>query len=159
MDQAHPEDYDLIRRFEKTLASLNPDMTIFYQSLIDLPQNIENGPEITRHFQDSFYKIPGEEKSEDLIQLIHSYIARIKANTYTREESSKIMKENNPRFIPRNYLLHQAIEELERGEETLFLKLQEAIRVPYSKNADEFFIKRPGWASHKAGCSMLSCSS
>jgi uncharacterized protein YdiU (UPF0061 family) len=69
------------------------------------------------------------------------------------------MRESNPRFILRNYLLHQAIEEMERGEEGLFLKLQQAIKEPYSTNFDEFFAKRPDWASKKAGCSMLSCSS
>jgi uncharacterized protein YdiU (UPF0061 family) len=69
------------------------------------------------------------------------------------------MKENNPSFILRNYLLHQAIEELERGETALFQKLQNAMKTPYAETNDEFLVKRPDWASQKAGCSMLSCSS
>ena len=87
------------------------------------------------------------------------YIKRIKQNTIEREESLKRMREHNPRFILRNYLLHQAIEELQNGNDGLFLKLQQAMKEPYSKKWDEFFIKRPDWATQKAGCSMLSCSS
>jgi uncharacterized protein YdiU (UPF0061 family) len=69
------------------------------------------------------------------------------------------MRENNPRFILRNYLLHQAIEELQNGNDKLFLKLQEAMKEPYSNKYDEFLVRRPEWAAQKAGCSMLSCSS
>jgi len=59
----------------------------------------------------------------------------------------------------RNYLLHQSIENLEKGNDELFRKLQQAMKEPYSHKFDEFFAKRPSWASQKAGCSMLSCSS
>ena len=69
------------------------------------------------------------------------------------------MRKANPRVILRNYLLHQAIEQVERGEKGLFEKLQEAMKKPYSTEFDEFFRKRPDWATKKAGCSMLSCSS
>jgi serine/tyrosine/threonine adenylyltransferase len=33
------------------------------------------------------------------------------------------------------------------------------MKEPYSNKFDEFFQTRPEWASEKAGCSMLSCSS
>ncbi len=71
------------------------------------------------------------------------------------------MNRNNPRIILRNYLLHQAIEELEKGENKLFLRLQEAherIRIQLS-GFEDLVHKRPEWAETKAGCSMLSCSS
>jgi hypothetical protein len=56
-------------------------------------------------------------------------------------------------------MLHQAIEDLEKGDNKLFEKLQEAMKEPYSTKFDEFFAKQPLWATQKAGCSMLSCSS
>ncbi|MBD1431553.1 hypothetical protein H8B06_01845 [Sphingobacterium sp. DN00404] len=88
-----------------------------------------------------------------------SYQTRLKVNTCTREDSLLRMRKANPRFILRNYLLHMAIEELQRGENNLFVKLQQALKDPYSKSHDEFFGMRPDWATHQAGCSMLSCSS
>ena len=68
------------------------------------------------------------------------------------------MKQANPKFILRNYLLHQAIEELEQGRDTLFRKLEQELKTPYDETT-EFFARRPDWATNKAGCSMLSCSS
>ena len=55
--------------------------------------------------------------------------------------------------------LQQILEELEKGDSTLFFKLHDAMKDPYSDRFAEFFAKRPGWATQKAGCSMLSCSS
>lgn len=159
LDKVKPEDADLIGELEKTLSKVKPDMTIFYQLLIDLPLHFENEQEILTHFKESFYREPDAIERETFYSLISNYIKRIKSNTCSREDSIRMMKESNPRFILRNYLLHQAIEELEKGENKLFIKLQEAMKKPYSNEFDDFFVKRPAWATQKAGCSMLSCSS
>ena len=159
-DEVRAEDRDFITDFEQTLATIQPDMTIFYQCLIDLP--IAEAPDeqtVVAHFRDSFYRELTQDERSALHAVIAAYIARVNTSTITREASVARMKENNPRFVLRNYLLHEAIEELERGEDKLFLKLAEAIKKPYTRNFDEFFAKRPDWASTKAGCSMLSCSS
>jgi len=160
LDKLRTEDTALLGEFEKTLRLLKPDMTIFYQLLIDLPLQVDNEEEVVSHFTESFYKdeLPKNER-ESLFNLIQKYIDRIKTNTISREESTRRMKENNPRFILRNYLLHQAIQDLDKGDNNLFLKLMDAMKEPYCNKHDEFFVKRPGWASQKAGCSMLSCSS
>lgn len=159
LDEVKQEDVDLIEQFEATLSTIKPDMTIFYQLLIDLPLNLEEKQEIEKHFTESLYHELSQEETDSLHSLITNYIKRVKGNTSSREESLKRMREHNPRIILRNYLLHQAIEELERGQDQLFAKLQEAMKNPYSRDFDEFFAKRPDWASQKAGCSMLSCSS
>jgi uncharacterized protein YdiU (UPF0061 family) len=158
-DQIRETDLDLIPRLEKTLAAIKPDMTIFYQQLLDLPPKADNAEAVLNHFAGSFYREPGPAESEAFVTLMQDYALRINANTISRGESLQRMQQANPRFILRNYLLHQAIEQLEKGENELFLKLQEAIRDPYSRNFDAFLAKRPDWASQKAGCSMLSCSS
>ena len=160
LDEVRAEDTDLIGQVVETLAVIKPDMTIFYQRLADLPVD-ESADEqaVVNHFNDSFYRELDGHERRALHGLIGAYLERIKRNTCTREVSVARMRESNPRFILRNYLLHQAIEELERGENGLFLKLQEAIKNPYGSKFDEFFAKRPEWASHQAGCSMLSCSS
>lgn len=160
LDEVRAEDHGLIAEVERTLATIKPDMTIFYQRLIDLP--VDDGRDeqaVVDHFSDSFYKEPNRDERQMLYGLIRAYGERITSNTSTREASATRMRQSSPRFVLRNYLLHQAIEELERGEHGLFSKLQEAIKDPYSQNFDEFLAKRPDWAGTKAGCSMLSCSS
>lgn len=159
LDQIDADDFKLITQLEKTLALIKPDMTIFYQLLIEFPLELKGEQEVVNHFKYSFYEEPDKTKSEALNSLMKIYAERVKANTSSREESQKRMRRSNPRFILRNYLLHQAIEELERGEDQLFNKLQQAMKEPYSDKWDEFFAKRPDWATQKAGCSMLSCSS
>ena len=159
LDEVRPEDFNLIRDMEKALSAVKPDMTIFYQRLIDLPADIEDQQKVKDHFQDGFYKDPSPKEIRTLHNVLTTYSARMKTNTCSKDDAIERMRQNNPRFILRNYLLHQAIEELTNGEDQLFLKLQEAMKDPYSKHFDEFLVKRPGWASQKAGCSMLSCSS
>ncbi|WP_210466602.1 protein adenylyltransferase SelO [Rufibacter roseolus] len=159
LDQVKEGDQELITRFTDTLYTLNLDMTILFQLLMDLPEEVGTEAEVTAHFQDSFYREIEAGERATLFTLMQDYATRLKANTGTREEAKDRMRKANPRIILRNYLLHQAIEELERGENKLFLKLQEAMKDPYSRHHDELFAKRPDWASQKAGCSMLSCSS
>ena len=159
LDQVTQEDVMLIAEFEKALVSIQPDMTIFYQLLIDLPLDTLSDADLTKHFEASLYDELQAADLKGLQELISKYQNRLKSNTCTREESQALMRKSNPRFILRNYLLHLAIQELEKGENTLFLKLQRAMKDPYSKNNDEFFETRPGWATEQAGCSMLSCSS
>jgi uncharacterized protein YdiU (UPF0061 family) len=159
LDVVKDTDIALITQVEKTLSSLKPDMTIFYQLLMDLALEWQSEEQIIEYFQDSFYTKPNPAQIENFINLIKAYAQRINLNTCTREDSIKKMQEANPRFILRNYLLHQAIEELENGEQQLFLKLQQAMKEPYASKGDEFLVKRPDWARQKTGCSMLSCSS
>jgi uncharacterized protein YdiU (UPF0061 family) len=160
LDELRAEDITLLSEFEKTLRLVKPDMTIFYQLLIDLPLEVESEEEVITFFGESLYRNELEQNErEALFKLISNYLKRLKTNTISREESAAKMKQSNPRFILRNYLLHQAIQDLEQGDNKLFTKLTEAIKDPYSDRFDEFFVKRPGWATQKAGCSMLSCSS
>ena len=159
LDEISQDDVNLINDFENALTSIQPDMTIFYQLLIDLPLEKENETEILSHFKQSFYHELLPQEISVLVQLIRKYQDRVKQNTCSRESAVMRMQKSNPRFILRNYLLHQAIEELEKGKNDLFIKLQEAMKDPYSKNFDEFFVIRPDWATQMAGCSMLSCSS
>ncbi len=159
LDDVEEDDVNLINEFDKVLISLQPDMTIFYQLLIDLPLDPESKQELIKHFAKSFYNEPTSTEVEVLLNVLRQYQERIKKNKISREESQILMRKTNPRFILRNYLLHQAIEELQKGEDRLFKKLQDAIKDPYSNKFDEFFEIRPGWAGQMAGCSMLSCSS
>ena len=154
-----PEDVSLINELEKVLSAIKPDMTIFYQRLIQFHAQVEKKIDPQTHFKESFYKDPEKSEIDALNALMVNYSERILRNTASRDESLNIMRKANPRFVLRNYLLHQAIEELEKGDSTLFFKLHDAMKDPYSDRFDEFFAKRPGWATQKAGCSMLSCSS
>jgi uncharacterized protein YdiU (UPF0061 family) len=67
----------------------------------------------------------------------------------------------NPWFIPRNYLVYQAIEAVQQDNLKPLNRLMEALRQPYvwQSHLADLAVKRPDWARQVAGCSALSCSS
>ncbi len=159
LDNQKDGDQDLINELDNLLNVLKPDMTIFIQLLIHVPRSQMNIEQTLSHFTESFYQEPAQQAKELLHRFMTSYVSRLESNSISTEASQQLMRSTSPRFILRNYLLHQAIEELNKGEQALFLKLQNAIKQPYSDAWDEFFAKRPDWAGNQPGCSMLSCSS
>jgi uncharacterized protein YdiU (UPF0061 family) len=158
LDEVREKDVKFIDQVEKILKRTKPDMTIFFRLLSDLPLDAA-GETIVEYFGECFYKDFKEDERAVLIRVIEAYVERIKTNRISRDESQELMRKNNPYFILRNYLLHNAIEDLQKGDATLFAKLQQAMKDPYAETYKEFFVKRPDWATQKAGCSMLSCSS
>jgi uncharacterized protein YdiU (UPF0061 family) len=155
-DVLRAEDRLLIDSFEEMLQTIKPDMTLFYQLLIDLPEGTGSSADVKNYFQETFYTEPDETV---LYAAVLTYRARIKTNTCSAEASKDKMRAANPRFIVRNYMLHEAIEKLTKGDDSILKQLLEYMKEPYSNKGDNYFVKRPDWAAQKAGCSMLSCSS
>ena len=71
------------------------------------------------------------------------------------------MDQINPKYVLRNYMAQLAIDAADKGDYSIIEELFELLKDPYSEQLDheKWFVKRPEWARHKVGCSMLSCSS
>jgi uncharacterized protein YdiU (UPF0061 family) len=89
------------------------------------------------------------------------YAARLATEGVDPAERRRRMDAINPRYVPRNYLVQQVIEATERGDRAALPELLAVLRRPYDDQPgrERFARKRPDWARHRPGCSMLSCSS
>ncbi|MGB0329561.1 MAG: hypothetical protein ACPGCU_02955, partial [Candidatus Poseidoniaceae archaeon] len=72
------------------------------------------------------------------------------------------MRSSNPKYVLRNWMAQLAIDAAEREDYSVAQELYELLKKPYAEqpeHEEEWFQKRPEWARHRVGCSMLSCSS
>ena len=89
------------------------------------------------------------------------YAARVAVEAIDERERAARMNAINPLYVPRNYLVQEVIDATERGDRAALPELLDVLRRPYTAQPgrERFAAKRPEWARHKPGCSMLSCSS
>ena len=158
---AKKNDLLLIESLEDNLQTIETDMTIFFRLLSSFnPKQAEKGIEL---IQDAFYS-PEQLVGKVLTDWKHwfvSYAKRLERETTPNEEREQLMKTKNPKYVLRNYMAQLAIDKANKGDISLVEELYQVLKKPYEEQPEfeHWFTKRPEWARHKVGCSMLSCSS
>jgi serine/tyrosine/threonine adenylyltransferase len=145
------------------LQSVEGDYTLFFRALTDAPPSVpDDDAAAVALLGDIFYN---EDKQTEFAPALAAWLrrwcaARV-ASGADRAATQELMGRANPRFVLRNYLAQQAIDAATDGDPTLVHELLDTMRRPYDAQPgrEAFAAKRPDWARHKAGCSMLSCSS
>ncbi len=92
---------------------------------------------------------------------LRRYVAQLRADGRPPQERIAAMHAANPKYVLRNYMAHLAIEDAEKGDGSTVDTLLDVLRRPYDEQPEheQYAVRRPEWARHKPGCSMLSCSS
>lgn len=155
-------DENLINQLETILALSECDITIFYRLLANI-FNTDSEEDALHKISSSFYK-PEEIQSRTKSQWLtwfKSYLERIKNQKNSNEERKSKMNKVNPKYVLRNYMAQLAIDAADKGDYSLIGELYTMLKLPYEEQPEynKWFAKRPEWARHKVGCSMLSCSS
>ena len=152
------DDLVLMDELYGLLAEAEADMTIFFRRLSDVPPE---APSLTP-LQDAFYE-PGRMRAAApaLEGWLGRYAARVLRDGEDGRERRARMDAVNPRYVLRNYLAQEAIDRAAAGDPSGIRELLDVLRRPYEDQpgAERFDARRPEWARHRAGCSMLSCSS
>ena len=144
------EDGDLIQELTANLQLVETDMTIFFRLLSSLKD-----PSI-EHLRYAFYDestIPITEWNNWL----DKWWKRVDG-----QPDREAMRSSNPKYVLRNWMAQLAIDAAEKEDYSVAQELYELLKQPYAeqpKHDEEWFQKRPEWARHRVGCSMLSCSS
>ncbi|WP_426431482.1 protein adenylyltransferase SelO [Winogradskyella sp. HB-48] len=155
------EDKKLIEDLEECLLLSETDMTIFYRLL----SSFERGKEADglKLIEKAFYH-PNEIKDSIDTQWkvwFEAYDKRLQLEVSTDQQRQIRMNAVNPKYVLRNYMAQLAIDKANEGDYSLIDELFNMLKKPYKDQPkyEKWFAKRPEWARHKVGCSMLSCSS
>jgi uncharacterized protein YdiU (UPF0061 family) len=153
----------LIEQLESNLEMVETDMTIFFRNLKNINKNTLIKDDFLKLIDAAFY-----DKTELNVKIksvwkdwFTRYITRLNEETTTNDERKTLMDSVNPKYVLRNYMAQLAIDKADNGDYSLISELHEILKKPYDEQpeSENWFAKRPEWARHKVGCSMLSCSS
>jgi uncharacterized protein YdiU (UPF0061 family) len=154
---------ELVNGCLRVLALVPTDMTIFHRALADVPMRADaTDEELLARLRPAYYvdALPPEAETATLAWL-RRLADRVRAEARDPNHRRAQMHAANPKYVLRNYLAQEAITAAEQGDPTLIHELLDVMRQPYAEQPgrERFAGRRPDWAKHKPGCSMLSCSS
>jgi uncharacterized protein YdiU (UPF0061 family) len=162
------DDDELLASLGALLVDIETDMTLFFRRLARVPvRDVAAGFDVLR---EAYYTPDAITPVQHamLRTWLERYAARVAVEAAIEGiepiddgERRRRMDAINPLYVPRNYLVHQVIEATERGDRAALPELLDVLRHPYDEQPGRarFAEKRPDWARHRPGCSMLSCSS
>ena len=145
-----PGDEELVRDLTTILQSVETDMTIFFRILSSISE-----PDVS-HMEHAFY-----DPASIPIDQFNDWLGRWwkRAGGKPDQEGMRLA---NPKYVLRNWMAQLAIDAAEKDDYSVANELYELLKSPYEEQPEfegEWFQKRPEWARHRVGCSMLSCSS
>ncbi|MDQ5939980.1 MAG: serine/tyrosine/threonine adenylyltransferase [Pseudomonadota bacterium] len=156
-------DERLLSELMHILQLTQTDMTLFYRQLAKVDFSVAFEALDLSPLDEAYYVPTALDQQYKNVR--EAWLARY----YNRlrdahvSETTRVARMNaiNPLYVPRNYLLQNAIDDANNGNFEEIHQLLDVFRAPYEENSQwaKYSQKRPAWANEKAGCSMLSCSS
>ena len=143
-------DEGLVTELTSILQRVETDMTIFFRMLSTIRR-----PDVD-HLRFAFYNedaIPEDEWND--------WLGKWWDRVNEKPDQEK-MRSSNPKYVLRNWMAQLAIDAAEKEDYSVAIELYELLKRPYDEQTEfesRWFNKRPEWARHRVGCSMLSCSS
>ena len=157
---------ELVAELFDLLHATETDMTIFFRRLVDI--DISTEPELATvetilPLEEAYY-VPSDFHGNSQVRLlswVKNYLHVSQLSGVEAAERSLMMKAANPKFVLRNYLAQLVIDAAENEDISMIHEVLDVLRNPYDEQPDydHWAAKRPDWARHRPGCSMLSCSS
>ena len=156
--ECRDEDLALMQSLHALMAQAEVDMTLWFRALADVDAVAPTLAPLDEAFYDEAKR---REHAPALQAWLARYAARLADDPLPAARRRQRMQAANPRYVLRNYLVQNAIDRAQAGDAGGIRELLDVMCRPYDDQpgCEAFARKRPDWARHKAGCSMLSCSS
>lgn len=149
---------ELMQRLQQLLAQAEIDMTLWFRALADVDIDAPS----LQPLEESFYdEAKRQEFSPELLDWLQAWAARVRHENAGPQQRRARMHAANPRYVPRNYLAQQVIDQAHAGNLEPLHELMSVLQRPYDEQPEygQYAAKRPEWARNHPGSSMLSCSS
>jgi serine/tyrosine/threonine adenylyltransferase len=158
------DDDHLTQQLWAVFASTEIDQVIFYRRLAQVPVSPDaTDDDLLSPLESAWYQtdeIAGA-VHDGLVTWLRAWGVRADASGLSDADRVAAMNSTNPKYVLRNYLAQQIIDAATGGDYTPLHEMLEVLRHPYDEQPgrERLAAKRPEWARHRVGCSMLSCSS
>lgn len=155
---AEGEDDALLAELLGLMQAGEMDMSLFWRQLAAVDVDAPDAQPFAHVYYDDARR---DAVAEGFSAWLVRYAARAREQALPAAQRVARMNAANPLYVPRNWLLQQAIEAAEEGDLSGVETLLDVFRQPYVEQPGHarFAARRPDWARNKPGCSMLSCSS
>jgi uncharacterized protein YdiU (UPF0061 family) len=151
LTEYNPEVFDKLMQL---MTHSEVDYTIFFRELSHIPEDVSA-------LKKSFYGKTSPQLDEQWQAWLNSWRDLVKDGNLA--EISASMKQNNPKYAWREWLIVPAYQQAMQGDYTLVRELQEVLGHPYDEQSQEvedtYYRLRPGALLHVGGVSHYSCSS
>jgi uncharacterized protein YdiU (UPF0061 family) len=156
--QWRDDDSALVERAFDLLRQAEVDMTLFFRGLAAVDPRTPSLAPLDEAFYD---EVKREAHAAAFSAWLAQWAGRIRSDGESGERWRARMNAVNPRYVLRNYLAQEAIDRTANGDPAAIGELLDVLRRPFADQPgrEHFAEKRPDWARHRLGCSMLSCSS
>jgi len=148
-------DLELFGTLANLMVETSVDYTIFFRELSSIPEGIEP-------LQRSFYGQPNA-SLEAHWRAWHSRWKQLLGTDRAAQEISNEMKQINPKYSLREWLLAPAYRQASRGDYSLIRALQTVMGQPYAEQSkaveDQYYRLRPQEVTNLGGVTHMSCSS
>lgn len=141
------------------LSTMQMDLNLFFDALTRIAQNdasMASQESIAALLACSYLPAPD---AAELLPWLNLYQSIVEQDSLLNR--AEIMRAVNPVFILRNHLVQDVIDAAEQGDYQPLQEIFTRLKTPYAEAQDDarWVKKCPPESMHRAGCSMLSCSS
>ncbi|MEL6355274.1 MAG: protein adenylyltransferase SelO family protein, partial [Cyanobacteria bacterium J06627_28] len=148
-------DPELFKQLIQLMTASEVDYTIFFRELSHIPDDVSA-------LKKSFYGETSQQLDEQWQAWLNSWRGLVIKDGDPAEISTK-MKQTNPKYTWREWLIVPAYQQAMQGDYTLVKELQAVLSYPYDEQSseveDKYYRLKPQTFSNVGGVSHYSCSS